>query len=32
MARLQEKYAKEIVPALPQKLGRKNVLSLPRLQ
>ena len=32
MARLQEKYQKEIVPQLQQKLGRKNVLSLPRLQ
>ena len=32
MARLQEKYTKEIVPSLQQKLGRKNVLSLPRLQ
>src|SRR5713226_7107338 len=32
MARLQEKYTKEIVPALQQKLGRKNVLSLPKMQ
>src|SRR5438477_2269897 len=32
MARLQEKYAKEMVPALQKKLGRTNVLSLPRLQ
>jgi large subunit ribosomal protein L5 len=32
MARLLERYQKEIVPALSQKLGRKNVLSLPRLQ
>ena len=32
MARLQEKYQKEIVPQLQQKLGRQNVLSLPRLQ
>src|SRR5438477_3922811 len=32
MARLQEKYAKEMVPALQKKLGRKNVLSLPRLK
>jgi large subunit ribosomal protein L5 len=30
--RLQEKYAKEILPALIEKLGRKNVLSLPRLE
>src|SRR6516165_7793177 len=32
MARLLERYQKEIVPALSQKLGRKNVLSLPKLQ
>ena len=32
MARLQDRYAKEIVPQLQKKLGRTNVLSLPRLQ
>ena len=32
MARLQERYKKEIVPALKKKLGRDNDLSLPRLQ
>ena len=32
LARLQERYVKEIVPLLSQKLGRTNVLSLPRLQ
>jgi large subunit ribosomal protein L5 len=32
MARLQERYQKEIVPQLANKLGRTNVLSLPRLQ
>jgi len=32
MARLQERYQKEILPALAKKLGRTNVLSLPRLQ
>ena len=32
MARLRERYKKEIVPHLQQKLGRTNVLSLPRLQ
>ena len=32
MARLQERYAKEILPGLGQKLGRTNVLSLPKLQ
>jgi large subunit ribosomal protein L5 len=29
--RLQERYAKEIVPALQKELGRANALSLPRL-
>ena len=32
MARLLERYQKEIVGTLSKKLGRKNVLSLPRLQ
>jgi large subunit ribosomal protein L5 len=32
MARLQEKYSTEIVAKLKEKLGRTNVLSLPRLQ
>ncbi len=32
MARLQVKYKKEIVGQLQEKLGRKNVHSLPRLQ
>ncbi len=32
MARLKERYNKEMVPQLQEKLGRKNVLSLPRLQ
>jgi large subunit ribosomal protein L5 len=32
MARLQERYQKEIAPQLSEKLGRKNLLSLPRLQ
>ena len=32
MARLMERYAKEMVQKLGEKLGRKNVLSLPRLQ
>jgi large subunit ribosomal protein L5 len=30
--RLQERYYKEILPALAEKLGRKNKLSLPRLE
>jgi large subunit ribosomal protein L5 len=32
MARLFDRYQKEIAPALTKKLGRTNVLSLPRLQ
>lgn len=32
MARLQDRYQKEILPKLQDKLGRKNVLSLPKLQ
>src|SRR6266403_5141346 len=32
MARLLDRYQKEIVPRLAEKLGRKNKLSLPRLQ
>ena len=31
MARLHDKYKKDIVPALGKKLGRTNVLALPRL-
>jgi large subunit ribosomal protein L5 len=32
MARLLERYQKEITPQLEKKLGRKNRLSLPRLE
>jgi len=32
MARLMDRYQKEIAPRLAEKLGRKNRLSLPRLQ
>jgi large subunit ribosomal protein L5 len=32
MARLQDRYKKEILPQLKKKLGRENELSLPRLQ
>jgi large subunit ribosomal protein L5 len=32
MARLQDRYHQEIVPQLKKKLGRENLLSLPRLQ
>lgn len=30
-ARLQERYRSEIIPALAKRIGRKNLLSLPRL-
>ena len=32
MARLADRYNKEIIPKLKEKLGRDNVLSLPRLK
>jgi large subunit ribosomal protein L5 len=32
MARLMDRYKKEIIPQLQKKLGRTNVLSLPKLQ
>jgi large subunit ribosomal protein L5 len=32
MARLMDRYKKEIAPRLAEKLGRKNRLSLPRLE
>src|SRR5271166_6056321 len=32
MARLQDRYQKEIVPKLKEKLGRQNIMSLPKLQ
>ena len=32
MARLLDRYQKEIAPALEKKFGRKNLLSLPRLE
>src|SRR5713101_909239 len=32
MARLLERYQKEIAPSLGEKVGRKNRFSLPRLQ
>lgn len=32
MARLQEKYRKQALPKLSEQLGRKNHLSLPRLE
>src|SRR5438309_8219618 len=32
LARLAERYVKEIIPRLKERLGRTNLLSLPRLQ
>ena len=32
MERLQEKYQKEVVPALREKFGYKNVMELPKLE
>ena len=32
MARMLERYRKEVVPVLQAKVGRQNVLSLPRLE
>src|SRR5271156_863365 len=32
MTRLQDRYQKEMLPALKKKLGRENVMSLPKLQ
>src|SRR5436190_22305835 len=32
LARLAERYGKEIIPRLKEKLGRTNTFSLPRLQ
>jgi large subunit ribosomal protein L5 len=31
-ARLREKYAKEVVPALTKEFGYKNVMAVPRIQ
>src|SRR3954447_21325412 len=32
MARLMDRYQQEIIPQLKEKVGRQNVLSLPKLQ
>jgi large subunit ribosomal protein L5 len=32
MTRLQDRYQKEILPKLKEKLGRENVMSMPKLQ
>ena len=30
--RLQEKYEKEVVPALMEKFGYKNIMEVPKLE
>ena len=30
--RLKKKYSEEILPSLPEKVGRKNILALPKLE
>ena len=32
MTRLQEKYRSEVIPALTQKFGYKNIMEVPRLE
>ena len=32
MARLKDKYREEVVPALKQRFGYKNVMEIPRLE
>ena len=32
MTRLQDKYEKEIIPAMMEKFGYKNVMQVPRLE
>ena len=32
MARLQEKYSKEVAPALMEKFGYKSVMQIPKLE
>ena len=32
MDRLQEKYQKEVVPALTEKFGYKNIMQLPKIE
>ena len=32
MARLKDKYREEVVPALQQRFGYKNVMEIPRLE
>ena len=32
MARLKDKYREEVMPALKQRFGYKNVMEIPRLE
>ena len=32
MDRLQEKYLKEVVPAMTEKFGYKNVMQIPKIE
>lgn len=32
MTRLQEKYSKEVIPAMIEKFGYKNVMEIPKLE
>ena len=32
MTRLQDKYEKEIIPAMIEKFGYKNIMEVPRLE
>src|SRR3989338_3050038 len=32
MSRLQEKYRKEVIPAMQKKFGIKNVMAVPRVE
>ena len=32
MTRLQEKYEKEIIPAMIEKFGYKNIMEVPKLE
>ena len=32
MSRLKEKYLKEVVPALAEKFGYKNVMEIPKIE
>ena len=32
MTRLQEKYQKEVIPAMIEKFGYKNVMEIPKLE